>query len=270
MGNDSLRRALQQAGLQPDELAEAVSVDIRTVRRWLAGGTPHPRQRAKVARALDTSEGTLWPELAATAPTDPGGGPPAGAGELIGDYPRRDHPDAPATAALLEAAREQIDLLAVMLEPLLAEPGIAELLLAKARDGCFVRLMTSEPGERLRPLVGQPHVEIRVIQGIEHESFQRADEQMLVEIRIADQRNEPGAVLHLHRRGAGGIFDRYAEHYERIWRHWTEPIDTGEDLDEWIDPEPHDRLDQRSDAEPSPHVGQAYRPARRWPRQPGA
>lgn len=139
---------------------------------------------------------------------------------MIGDYARRDHADAPTTAALLESAREQLDLIAFTLEPFLAEPEIVELLLAKGRGGCAVRLLTSEPGEHLRPLVGHPGFELRAIRGIEHENFQRVDEQMQVEIRIADQPTQPASLLHLRRHGSGGIFDRYAEHFERIWRHW--------------------------------------------------
>jgi hypothetical protein len=61
MANDNLRAALQHAGLAPDDLANIVHVDVRTVRRWLSGGTPYARQRGKVARALDVPEQTSGP-----------------------------------------------------------------------------------------------------------------------------------------------------------------------------------------------------------------
>lgn len=43
MANDNLRAALGHAGPRPDDLAQIVQVDVRTVRRWLSGGTPYPR-----------------------------------------------------------------------------------------------------------------------------------------------------------------------------------------------------------------------------------
>jgi transcriptional regulator with XRE-family HTH domain len=72
VANDKLHAALKHAELTAEDLAEIVTVDIRTVRRWLAGQTPHGRQRGKVARALDATDriellgDTLTPILATT------------------------------------------------------------------------------------------------------------------------------------------------------------------------------------------------------------
>ena len=62
MENEQLRTAITRSGLSLDEFADTVQVDIKTVRRWLAGRTPYPQNRASVANALDTTEHALWPD----------------------------------------------------------------------------------------------------------------------------------------------------------------------------------------------------------------
>lgn len=57
MANDNLRAALAQAGLQPDDLAQIVEVDVKTVRRWLTG-TPHTRDIAEESLARWTPPST--------------------------------------------------------------------------------------------------------------------------------------------------------------------------------------------------------------------
>jgi len=56
MANENLKTALQSAGLQPDDLAEQIDVDVKTVRRWLYGALPYPRHRIRIAHALHTTE----------------------------------------------------------------------------------------------------------------------------------------------------------------------------------------------------------------------
>ena len=56
MENEHLRTAITHAGLTLEEFADIVQVDVKTVQRWLAGRTPYPRHRARVAGALDTTE----------------------------------------------------------------------------------------------------------------------------------------------------------------------------------------------------------------------
>ncbi len=43
-------------------------VDVKTVRRWLAGGTPYSRHRTRVADALGVEERELWPDAAPPLP----------------------------------------------------------------------------------------------------------------------------------------------------------------------------------------------------------
>ncbi|MGH3260754.1 MAG: helix-turn-helix domain-containing protein, partial [Trebonia sp.] len=59
--NEQLKRALRNAGLEIDELASKVKVDVKTAQRWLTGRTPYPRYRRRVADALNVPEQVLWP-----------------------------------------------------------------------------------------------------------------------------------------------------------------------------------------------------------------
>jgi transcriptional regulator with XRE-family HTH domain len=68
--NENLKNALKRTGLTPEEFADIVEVDVKTVQRWIAGRTPTPRHQAKVAAALDTSEHALWPDTD-TTPSPP-------------------------------------------------------------------------------------------------------------------------------------------------------------------------------------------------------
>ncbi len=62
MANENLKIALQRAGLTAEQFAEIISVDPKTVQRWVGGRTPYARHRATVARALDLAEHALWPD----------------------------------------------------------------------------------------------------------------------------------------------------------------------------------------------------------------
>jgi lambda repressor-like predicted transcriptional regulator len=68
--NEHLRTAITRAGLTLEEFADIVQVDVKTVRRRLAGRTPYPRHRTRVAGALDMTEHALWPDTM-PAPTRP-------------------------------------------------------------------------------------------------------------------------------------------------------------------------------------------------------
>jgi hypothetical protein len=138
-GNERLRAALQDAALRPDDLAEIVEVDVKTVRRWLSGMVPYPRHRGRVARALDTTEHELRPELATPRPAR--ATPPSG---LIAAYPTASDPAAPDPTALMRDAIERIDLLDETLIQILVIDGVPEIIARKAQQGVEVRIMISE------------------------------------------------------------------------------------------------------------------------------
>jgi DNA-binding transcriptional regulator YiaG len=45
--NEQLRTAITGVGLSLEEFADIVQVDVKTVRRWLAGRTPYSRHRIR-------------------------------------------------------------------------------------------------------------------------------------------------------------------------------------------------------------------------------
>ena len=65
MANERLRRAIQQAGLRLEDVADHVEIDVKTAERWITKGRlPHARNRARTAQLLGVDELELWPELA--------------------------------------------------------------------------------------------------------------------------------------------------------------------------------------------------------------
>lgn len=142
MSNENLRSALQHAGLQPDDLAQIIEVDVKTVRRWLSGMAPYPRHRGKVARALDTTENELRPKLATAPPNRP---PAALTSDLLAAYPTTNDPAAPDWQALMRDATDRIDLLDETLLHILETDGVPDLLADKAGDSCEIRILIADP-----------------------------------------------------------------------------------------------------------------------------
>jgi hypothetical protein len=62
MSNERLRDAMMIANLTPEEIAPRLSVDPKTVERWITTDrVPYPRHRHKLAVILHKSEAYLWP-----------------------------------------------------------------------------------------------------------------------------------------------------------------------------------------------------------------
>lgn len=271
MGNENLRAALQSAGVPTDEFADIVQVDARTVRRWLSGVTPHPRQRAKVARALDTTQQHLWPHAAtAQAPRAPTAEPrdPIAAYEGLGDL------DAPDWKAMMRDAAGQIELLGGTLKQVLETPGLPELLAAKASIGCRVRVLLSDPGPHLAPYLARDGVEIRVLDRPAQQTVYRFDQQLLFILHLDPHDEHEAPLLHVGRASDGGLFDRLAVHFQHCWDDASEALDPdvdvyGYEYDDEDEPSTGDhKPDQQPDVEEKLGATRADSPAtppRRWP-----
>jgi lambda repressor-like predicted transcriptional regulator len=253
MSNENLRAALQHAGITTDQLADQVQVDERTVRRWLAGGVPHARQRAAVARALDRDQVDLWPEIAVeterrSTPTS----------DLIAGYPGIDRSAPPDWQDLLRGASKAIDLLGQTLAAVINTPGMADVLAAKAQQGCAIRLLLAAPKPELRALLGRPGIDIRVMSSGAWQTIHRYDDQLLLELHVyGDDKRQQAPTFHLRRRSPGGLFDTLVRHYELTWQHHARSLDPETDI-------PKAKPDT-----PQPTETTAAQPgARRWPRQP--
>jgi hypothetical protein len=263
MANENLRLACARAGLQPDELADIVGVDVKTVRRWLGGQIPYPRHRDTVARALDTSQLALWPEAAVSTPT------PAVPSDLIAAYPTGDDSAAPVWQTLLQSATERIDLLDETLAHVLDVPDVIDALVAKAAEGCVVRVMAAATGtDRVDPYDGigrqfapgrteddvellddeaevrwreweaalehahqllsaidkHPGIEARTYGAMSYNTILRFDDEMLVSPRLWARPISQSPLLHLRRRSDEGLFDQFAEHFDAVWDEAGMPI----------------------------------------------
>jgi transcriptional regulator with XRE-family HTH domain len=268
MANENLYQALESADLTAEDLAGLVRVDIRTVRRWLSGKPPYPRHRAQLARALKLTEQALWPDIPASTETQPR--------DLLTGHASTDSIAIPSPATLIQAAQGQIELLDEMLADDLLSGEVTELVIQKAQQGVSVRIMVVETTSGLASLLGQPGIELRVIEPGEHQSVHRYDDQMLITLPLVGDPDDPPPLIHIRRKGTGGLFDRLAGHIKDSWEHGT-PLNSEADLryylaEDEVDPDPDghpagidSRFREPATTAPAPSPGPV---PRRWPRRP--
>ncbi|MBV9836825.1 MAG: hypothetical protein JO156_01810 [Solirubrobacterales bacterium] len=264
MANERLRQAIYHAGLDPDQFAELIKVDVKTVHRWLAGRPAYPRHRASAANALGLQEHELWPD---TTPV-----PVAGHDlrrEVKAVFASAEHPDAPNWRDLLDHAVEQIELLGDSLIEILATPGVIDTLAAKATSGCQVRILISaadsiflearaaELGQQgqdyigrtplhrevetarghLEPLTRHDAIELRQFYADPRYTILRFDEQMLVSLHLRRVPAAQAPLLELHREHDGGLFDEFSNHLRAIATTASQPIEPAPEL--YPDPNIH-------------------------------
>lgn len=238
MANDRLRAAMAAAGVDTDTVAEAASVDPKTVQRWLGGRVPHPRYRMALVRLLGAEEGYLWP----SARPDVGPGAVA-TSEVVAAYGHRVDIPKERWNTLVAMARRHIDLLGYAF--LFLPEQHVELTSAieqKCRDGCQVRIMLADPDGRhvlerdaLERLGGNlparvrttlHHLEpIRDVAGVEirfhnvhlYNAIYRFDDEMIVTPYLYRAHGYQHPALHLRRLSAYGAFAAFADQYDMIW-----------------------------------------------------
>jgi lambda repressor-like predicted transcriptional regulator len=241
--NEQLKQALRKAGLEIDDLAANVEVDIRTAYRWLTQGrTPYPRHRRRVADALGVPEQLLWPnEL---PDQDGAGAVTAGTIEVLGAGQ-----DGADWRELLASARERVDLIDLTLGEVISD-GDGQLLAAVAKRGCRVRVMVSDPESihlaiaeeeagddaslmswpastaeldrvtgLLKPHLEGGQLELRTFVGAGAYRVLIFDDQALVRLRLPGITDlEAMPLLYLTRQSAGGTFDSFSEHFQALWQ----------------------------------------------------
>ncbi len=228
-----LRAQLDSAGL-----AAAVGVDVKTVNRWLGGRVPHRRTRLEVARVLNESEYTLWPQ----SRTDLGVGAPATA-EVLGAYAHRADIPNDLWTSLLLGAKDRIDIVGYAY-PFVFEllPDAADIVAAKCRNGTRVRLAFADPdcahvAERdaleqmngtlagrirnalsmLGALADTSGCEIGLHSVHLYNSVFRFDDQMIVTPYLVRARGYQHTALHLRKLSPHGMFSSFADQVEQIW-----------------------------------------------------
>jgi hypothetical protein len=219
-----------------DALATAVEVDPKTVGRWIGGRVPHPRHRWAIAKYLGQDAEYLWPGLApkTTGPF---------AGEIVGSYSYRSDVPTGDWWNLITRAEDVIDLLGYTLYFLpMQHPRLVETLAEKCAAGCRVRAVIADPESRyvtdrdaeedlaltlavrirtslklFTPLFDCPGFELRCQDVPLYNSVFRFDTEMYVTPHLYATPGASAPLLHLRRIGNGGMFDRFASHFESIW-----------------------------------------------------
>jgi transcriptional regulator with XRE-family HTH domain len=238
MVNERLRGALAAGACTEEALAEELGVDPKTVQRWvLTGRVPHRQTAWRVAARLNVRAAWLWPEL--ERPRAPATAPP----EVVAYYPHRSEVPRALWMDVLEAAEQEIGLLAYASLFLPEEnPEAIALLRRKAAQGVRVRLVLGDPdspeaalrGEEeqlfealparirmalayYRPLAGVPGIAFHLHRTALYNSIFRYDEEMLINTHVYGEYGYMAPILHLRRVEGADLFEMYARSFERIW-----------------------------------------------------
>lgn len=242
-GNERLRKAMLENKIGSDKLSELTQVDPKTVDRWLAGRVPHSRHRWAVAEILELTEGELWP---AVVPTREG----SATDEVVAAYARRADVSLDAWLDLISAATQEISFLGyAMLHLPEQHPDLFDVLKQQAQEGCQIRVALADPDseEALRrdaeeqlnggliarirtatyyfsDLQETENIQLRFHYTPMYNSIFRFDDHMFVTPHLFGVAGSRAPLLHLFRRSPDGIFERFASHFETVWRE-TKPFE---------------------------------------------
>ncbi|SEG93364.1 hypothetical protein SAMN04489712_13832 [Thermomonospora echinospora] len=242
--NDTLRRALTDAGLSEADIATRLDVDPKTVQRWIAGRVPYPRYRSELARLLETEEADLWPRLKTSRPRveQPGT-------EIIATYPHRSAVPRQAWQHLFQSADHEIGILVYAGLFLAEDLGLLRVIADKAREGVTVRILLGNPdGPRIadrgadeglgdamaakirnalvfyRPLCEIDGIAIRQHDTTLYTSIYRADDELMINPHVYGVPAAQAPVIHLHKASTSDMASTYLDSFERVWA-TSEPID---------------------------------------------
>lgn len=234
--NETLRRALFDAGLTEADVAAHLGVVPKTVRRWIEGRLPYPRHRWPLANLVGLDEDELWPEVRAAraARSRPE--------EVTAVYPHRWSVTLESWRNLFNDAHEDIDILVYSGLFLAEDSAVLGILQKKAAAGVRIRVALGDPesphvAERgieegiadamaakirnalvhYRTLSAADGVELRLHRTVLYNSLYRADDQLLVNQHTYGSPAAHSPVFHLRRAGAAEMFQSYRDSFERIW-----------------------------------------------------
>jgi hypothetical protein len=239
MSNERLRSAMTKAGVTSQQLSEHLTVDPKTVERWIAQErTPHRRHRLATAALLGIDDVYLWPETERDLRNQS-----ATRAEFVDLYPNRSAVPSSLWIDAIGSATEAIDLLAYAASFLHdAIPEFDRQIIAKANAGVPVRLLFGDPesaavrlrgdeegiGDLLsarcrltwsywREALTTPGIELRAHGCTLYSSIFRFDDRLLVNPHLygAPASHSP---VHVISRVAGGrLFANYMASFERTW-----------------------------------------------------
>ena len=238
MRNERLRALLLERGKSPDQLAEHVRVDAKTVERWITRGRlPYRRHRFEVASFLGVDESYIWPdalgkdEIAAVSES-----------EIVAVWPHRSEVPRDVWGHLFSQAEREIGVLVYAGLFLSEDAAVRKLLADQARAGVRVRILLGDPesshvatrgldeqvGDAMaakirsalvlyKPLRTVPGLEFRFHQTILYNSIYIGDDQLLVNTHVFGVTAALAPVWHLKKVAGGEIASTYLESFERVW-----------------------------------------------------
>lgn len=237
-----LSRALHAAGLDVVDVASRLSVDPKTVNRWLDGRLPYPRHRAALVAMTGWMADDLWPGVDARQKAAPD------TGEVIAVYSQRCSVPPEVWRRLLKRAEREIDILAYSSLFLAEDAGAQAILRDKARAGVRVRIVlgavngaqvaqrAAEEGVDwtmsaritnalllFKPLTEEPGVSLRLHDTVLYNSIYRADEELLINAHAYGCAASRAPVMHLRRGNMEGMAATYLDSFERVWAVAEEP-----------------------------------------------
>ncbi|ACZ89729.1 hypothetical protein [Streptosporangium roseum] len=239
MANVPLRRAMLDAKLSNQNLADRCEVDVKTVERWLQdeARVPHLRHQLAAAEALGVDTSVLWPEaIRNTVKTGPDR-------EVLTVYPYRSACPKSIWRNLISSARNEIVFAGYTNYFLwLEHPNLAKVLKRKAEQGCKIRFLIGDPDSEVTrrreevenvPLTVSTRIritlseieQVRNVPGIEARfgdehiamSVFRFDSEMLVTPHLAKLVGHDSPMMHLRRYQDDGLFDRFGYHASELW-----------------------------------------------------
>ena len=235
--NEILRRAFTEAGVTEHEVASRLGVDVKTVRRWLAGRRPYPRHQSALATMLGVDQATIWrDEIPAPRSS------PSSDAALEASYAHRWAVPREVWRWLFSQAEEEIGILVYAGLFLAEDVGLLRILAEKARSGVSVRILLGDPDSphvarrgadegvdeamaaRIRnSMVLYRHlrdvdgVEIRLHDTVLYASLYRADDDLLVNPHVYGVAASHAPVLHIRHVEHGDMASVYVESFERVW-----------------------------------------------------
>jgi transcriptional regulator with XRE-family HTH domain len=239
MSNDRLRDAMLRNGLTPAAIADQIGVDPKTVERWITQDrTPYPKHRHAIAALVREGESYLWPGA-----LSPERASRVAQSEVVEIYPRRSAMPAELWERMLDAASDQVGILAyggLFLHE--QNPKFGATLLQKAIAGTKVEVLLGDPespqvaerGEeegigdsmasKIRntlafytDLRGVANASVHFHRTTLYNSIYRFDDEMLVNTHLYGVPAAHAPMLHLRRLSGGHLFDNYSASFQRVW-----------------------------------------------------
>jgi hypothetical protein len=245
MPNERLGDALLRNGLAPDQVAQALKVDRKTVERWVTTGrTPYKKYRHAIAAMVRETENYLWPDALA-----PERAAEIGESEVVRIYPHRHNVPRELWTRLLESAVRDIEVLVYSGLFLTDDHSLLKQLREKAESGVSIRLLFGDPASPelarrsesegigkeavaakaksslafFSPLADVPGVQIRSHGTTLYNSIYRFDDEMLVNTHVYGFMAGHAPVIHLRQLSAGNMFQTYIESFETVWNQAKKP-----------------------------------------------